>query len=238
MHIYRRPKPIFAMSFDLDDTLYDNRPVIRRVESELLVWLHHHHPATRSMTGEDWLAVKRQQVELNLELKHDVTLWRFRQLEAGFLTCGYKKEKAKQAAELGLAHALFLRNQVDVPELSHRVLAELAQKIPLVALTNGNVDAEKIGVAHYFHHIFMAGRDGLAKPHADMFEKSAAKLAISPENILHVGDHVRTDVMGSKQNGFQACWFNDQQRQLHKERRVTSLPDIEINCLSELLALI
>ena len=238
MHFYRRLKPILAMSFDLDDTLYDNRPVIRRLESELLVWLHYHYPATRTMTTQDWLAVKIQQAEQNPALKHDVTLWRFRQLEAGFIACGYKKESAKQAAELGLAHALSLRNQVDVPELSHQVLAKLSQKMPLVALTNGNVDAEKIGVAHYFRHIFMSGRDGLAKPHADMFEKSAAKLAIPPENILHVGDHVRTDVMGSKQNGFQACWFNDQQRQLHKERRVTSLPDIEINCLSELLTLI
>lgn len=33
MHFYRQLPVIEAMTFDLDDTLYDNRPVIRRVEA-------------------------------------------------------------------------------------------------------------------------------------------------------------------------------------------------------------
>ena len=32
MRIYRGLKPIKAMTFDLDDTLYDNWPVIMKVE--------------------------------------------------------------------------------------------------------------------------------------------------------------------------------------------------------------
>ncbi|MCV5262976.1 5-amino-6-(5-phospho-D-ribitylamino)uracil phosphatase YigB, partial [Escherichia coli] len=45
MKFYRRIEPIKAMTFDLDDTLYDNYPVIVRMERELLAWLKHHHPA-------------------------------------------------------------------------------------------------------------------------------------------------------------------------------------------------
>ncbi|SVK45665.1 flavin mononucleotide phosphatase [Acinetobacter baumannii] len=32
MHFYRPLRPLAALTFDLDDTLYDNRPVIRQTE--------------------------------------------------------------------------------------------------------------------------------------------------------------------------------------------------------------
>lgn len=36
MRFYRQLAPIAAITFDLDDTLYDNRPVIDKTEQELL----------------------------------------------------------------------------------------------------------------------------------------------------------------------------------------------------------
>ncbi|HAS8091126.1 TPA: 2-haloalkanoic acid dehalogenase, partial [Vibrio vulnificus] len=49
MKHYRPLQPIAAMTFDLDDTLYDNRPVIERLEREVLAWLATQHPATQVM---------------------------------------------------------------------------------------------------------------------------------------------------------------------------------------------
>ena len=59
MHFYRSTGPIKAMSFDLDDTLYDNRPVIRHVEQQMVLWLHSHHPlsATRSLAWATQIAL-------------------------------------------------------------------------------------------------------------------------------------------------------------------------------------
>ena len=36
MHFYRRWQPVAAISFDLDDTLYDNGPAIVRAEQWML----------------------------------------------------------------------------------------------------------------------------------------------------------------------------------------------------------
>lgn len=36
MHVYRQLTSIAEITFDLDDTLYDNRPVIAKTEQELL----------------------------------------------------------------------------------------------------------------------------------------------------------------------------------------------------------
>ena len=50
MQIYRSLSPIQAMTFDLDDTLYDNRPVIHHVEEQVALWLFQHHPVTAKQT--------------------------------------------------------------------------------------------------------------------------------------------------------------------------------------------
>ena len=39
MHFYRTLMPIAAMTFDLDDTLYDNVPVMDKTEEETLAFI-------------------------------------------------------------------------------------------------------------------------------------------------------------------------------------------------------
>ena len=53
MRFYRSPGPISAITFDLDDTLYDNRPVIQRTEQEALAFMQNYHPALRTLQNAD-----------------------------------------------------------------------------------------------------------------------------------------------------------------------------------------
>ncbi|WP_146448116.1 5-amino-6-(5-phospho-D-ribitylamino)uracil phosphatase YigB [Vibrio kanaloae] len=238
MRIYRGLKTIKAMTFDLDDTLYDNWPVIMKVEKEMAQWLNQKHPVSASLSQEEWQGVKQQVAAENPNLKHDVTVWRETQIKVGLLQLGYSQQQAEQAAREGIEHVLWLRNQVDVPQETHRVMTELSQRIPLVAITNGNVDPHQIGLGQYFQRILKAGPDGRAKPYPDMFDKAQRDLACDAENILHVGDHLRTDVYGAKRSGFQACWFNDIGSSLYLSPKARVLPDVEIDQLSDLVRLI
>ncbi len=45
MRFYRPLGRIAALTFDLDDTLYDNRPVILRTEQEALAFMQNYHPS-------------------------------------------------------------------------------------------------------------------------------------------------------------------------------------------------
>ena len=238
MQFYRNLQSPKALTFDLDDTLYDNRPVIRRAEQAMHDWLADSHPCSHRVRREDWQQLKMQLVEHNPYLRHDVTLWRYELLKIGLMQLGYSLAQAELAAQHGVEVVLEVRNQVEVPQETHRVLAELGKKVPLLAITNGNVDADKIGLGQYFSQVLVAGRDGLAKPEPDLFARAEALLGLPAQEILHVGDHLVTDVGGAKKNGFQACWFNDQQRQLHSEPKAKWLPDVEIHALSQLLDLI
>ncbi|MEZ8106707.1 5-amino-6-(5-phospho-D-ribitylamino)uracil phosphatase YigB [Vibrio cortegadensis] len=235
MHIYRRTSVVKAMTFDLDDTLYDNWPVIQNVEQKMVVWLHTHHPVSTLMSIEQWQVLKHELAIQNPNLKHDVTLWRETQIQQGLIQLGYDEPEATSAAKEGMEHALWLRNQVDVPELTHEVMTILAEKFPLIAITNGNVDPDKIGLGQYFSHVLKAGPDGRAKPYADMFARAVDLLGLPAESILHVGDHLITDVYGAKSNGFQACWYNDQRKNIQHCEKVRVLPDIEVNSLRDLL---
>ena len=238
MQIYRSLSPIQAMTFDLDDTLYDNRPVIHHVEEQVALWLFQHHPVTASKPLAWWKALKAKLAKDDPWLPHDVSLWRFEQIRQGLMLLGYSETDARIAATDAMLEVHRLRNLVDVPDETHRVLAELAAKIPLVAITNGNVDPEKIGLAQYFQLILRAGPDGHAKPYPDMFLRAQEFLGLPAQSILHVGDHPVKDVMGAKKHGFQACWYNDRGLTLLATRKAKILPDLEINQIEQLSQLI
>ncbi len=238
MQLYRGLNPIKAMTFDLDDTLYDNWPVIMKVEKEMAKWLFSEHPVSSSLSLDEWHQVKVQVAQANPELKHDVTLWRETQIKQGLMQLGYTEAQATAAAKSGIEHALWLRNQVDIPQETHRVMQALSEKLPLVAITNGNVDPHKIGLGDYFQLILKAGPDGRAKPYPDMFNQAQQHLGIKAEHILHVGDHLISDVYGAKVSGYQACWFNDKNVNIQQASKARVLPDIEISQLRDLMRLI
>lgn len=237
MQFYRHLGPINALTFDLDDTLYDNRPVIVRAEQTMLDWLIQLLPRPDMLRRDDWLRLKNQLVTVAPSLSHDVSEWRYETIKIGLMQLGWRLKEAELAARHGLELVLVERNKVDVPAETHRVLALLSAQLPLVGITNGNVDPQKIGLAGYFSEIYHAGRDGFAKPEADLFMKAIGHLGIPAHQILHVGDHLHSDVFGAKRHGLQACWYNDQHRQL-TATNVRCLPDVEINYLAELLPLI
>ncbi|WP_070962910.1 5-amino-6-(5-phospho-D-ribitylamino)uracil phosphatase YigB [Vibrio sonorensis] len=236
MKYYRAIGPIRAMTFDLDDTLYDNWPVILRLEKELQSWFAKHHPIYFQKDHTWWQSLKKQVAIDNQSLIHNLSAWRQKYLEEGFRQLGYSDAKAVRVAEEAMVEVLKWRNRVDVPDSTHKVMRALANKYPLVAITNGNVDVKKIGLETYFSCVLKAGPDGPAKPLPDLFTKAAQHLGLPAKQILHVGDHLISDVKGAVDRGYQACWINDHQKCLRQER-ATLVPHIEITELSQLLLL-
>lgn len=237
MQFYRPLNAIKALSFDLDDTLYDNRPVIQRMEAELTTWLHEHYAETKTLPTSWWQAHKQQIAQREPELCHDVTLWRFRYMEQGFIALGYSASQARCAAQATVEESLRLRSDFHVPQETHRVLQALAQRLPLIAITNGNVDVERIGLAPYFQQVLQAGKQGRAKPYPDLFALASQALGVDAASMLHVGDHPVTDVLGALNHGCMACWFNDQHHDVLAHHQARLLPHLTIERLDQLLLL-
>ncbi|MBV4369074.1 5-amino-6-(5-phospho-D-ribitylamino)uracil phosphatase YigB [Erwinia phyllosphaerae] len=238
MHFYRSLRPIAAMTFDLDDTLYDNRPVISRTAKESHAFLQAYHPALNDFSPQQYQQLRESLREQEPEIYHDVSEWRRRAVELAMLNAGLPAAEAEKGSRAVMANFAHWRSQITVSEETHSTLAALAARMPLVAVTNGNAEPHLFGLDKYFKFILRAGPHGRAKPYHDMYHLAAEKLNLPLENILHVGDDLTTDVAGAVRCGMQACWINPHNDNLMRASDSRLLPTLEISQLASLTALL
>lgn len=235
MKYYRPLKPFKAISFDLDDTLYDNHPVIKKAESDFILYLNKTHSELSELTQRQWLLYKNHLAKEDPALKEDVSLWRLAILKRIMVIYGIPEFKAIEYAKQAFAKFLQLRSDFIVPEESIKLLQKLALTYPVIAITNGNVDERQIGLHDKFEFILKAGNGLKAKPQDDLFIEAARRLNIEVSDILHIGDHLVSDVYGAQNSGAQAVWFNPDKQSLNG---AILLPTVEINCLDQLYSFI
>jgi len=84
---------------------------------------------------------------------------------------------------------------------------------------------------HYFASTVFSDEVGYCKPDPKVFEKALNELKVRPEEAVHVGDLLRTDVAGAKGIGMKAVWVSDTGDYPHGEYS----PDFVIMRLPELL---
>ncbi|AQS38228.1 haloacid dehalogenase superfamily enzyme, subfamily IA [Shewanella psychrophila] len=233
--IYLRPRPFQAISFDLDDTLYDNGPVIRAAEASLQQFLHQTYSETRRWQIDDWIKLKASLIQSQPELAHDTTAARLIMLEQGLLMLGYSRERAESGAMAGLNHFLQKRSDFTVPRSIINLLRELSFTYPLIGITNGNVDADKVGLGGVLEFVLHPGEGTRMKPYPDMFYIASRRLDISLHSLLHVGDSHASDVMGARMAGCQSVWLNPSfgRSKIREHRGI--LPHIEIDMIGSFL---
>jgi putative hydrolase of the HAD superfamily len=235
MQFYRRWQPVAAITFDLDDTLYDNGPAIARAEQWMLGHLRSEYLATAMLDKPRWLALKRQLLLSRLELRDDVSLARLHGIREALVQGGMAPSQAALEAETVFAGFLAERSKIEVSDETHALLARLAGRYPLAVITNGNLDLVQAGLADYFTLVCKAGAGARMKPAPDMFMQVQAALGLAPGRILHVGDHPETDVLGARLHGFRAAWLNERGQSWQS---LSLLPDVELGALHELAGLL
>ena len=242
MKFYRRLTSIKAISFDLDDTLYSNKPVMLAINKKMVAYfsllpaLQNKFPEQQqSLNARFWFQFRQQALSHQPNLVHDVVQVRLVSYRLGLLALGLDIDTAEQEAQAALDHFIELRSDFSVPKASHDLLAALSKEYPLVAISNGNVDTKRLGIDHYFQHIYHAGYQANGhllkqKPESDMFIKACAQLAIKPEELLHVGDCGRADIQGALIAGCQAAWVSG----YNVGKPITVLPHIELTSVCQL----
>jgi len=242
MKFYRRLANIKAISFDLDDTLYSNKPVMLAIEKKMIAYFANlavikgKTAAQHKMLDQRfWYHFRHQAISKHPDLVHDVVRIRLVSYRLGFISLGLVESIAERQAQAALDYFIQLRSDFVVPEKSKKLLANLSKKYPLIAISNGNVDTNALGISHYFRHIYHAGwqADGTLlkqKPESDMFDLACQQLAIKPSQLLHVGDCGRADIQGALLAGCQAAWFPC----YGVGKPISLLPHIELTTINQL----
>lgn len=231
MRIYKALSPIRALSFDLDDTLYPNSVVIAKAEVAMQQRLAQLLPVSFHNNSLYWFEQRKMLAKEDIEVRHDVSRWRLLALERGLTTQGLSLCEAGEIAELAMSAFLQARTDIQLPPTVRPLLVQLATRFPLVAITNGNADIQKMGIADLFQFALRAGPDGRMKPYPDLFLTAAERLQLQPQHILHIGDHVKSDVVGALNAGCQAAWLNLTPGSLAK---LKTLPTLELHQLDDL----
>lgn len=208
MHIFMKPQPITCLSFDLDDTLYDNRPIMRRAEQALLSYLHETFSATQQWHPNEIMRVKAQLLRTHSGLAHDVSQLRRAAIEQGLVNMGYSSAKAHRGAVEALQYFLHYRSDFTLSTSVIDLLEALKQKYPLIAITNGNVDAKRIGLDGLIEFSLCPSNGMRMKPYGDMFHLSLNRLNIDAHRLMHIGDSSESDVRGAREAGCQAAWLS------------------------------
>ena len=88
---------------------------------------------------------------------------------------------------------------------------------------------------HYFHTLTFSDEVKLAKPSDQIFKLTVESLHTTPEQTVHVGDHVINDVQGAKQVGMRTVWIEGFYEREDPTDPKTE-PDIAVPDLSEVVS--
>ncbi len=230
-------KKIRAISLDLDDTLWPIWPVIERAEKALLTWLHANARMTAALFASPTALREIREYMHDVVLKkkpemaHDLGAIRKESIRLALYRAGDDPLLADAAYDVFFA----ARNQVEYYEDALPALKLLSKRYPLVSLSNGNAQLDRVGIAHYFQAAISAKGEGVAKPDARIFHAAAKAVGLAADEVLHVGDDAALDVIGALDAGMQAVWLNRQGKLWPHEH---TEPTLEIASLEELTALL
>jgi len=200
----RRPAPLKAILFDLDDTLWPITPVLHAAEHSLHAWLATHAPRVARQFSIDTLRQRR--LALLAEQPHyalDLAALRRSVLLAAFEAAGEDAAKVEAA----MLHFLAARNAVTPYPDVLPGLASLKRRVRLGTISNGNADLEVIGLAHHFEVSLAACKFGRAKPDPAIFHAACAAMGVEPGEAAYVGDDLLLDVAGAQAAGMRALWL-------------------------------
>ncbi len=199
---------IQAITLDLDDTLWPVWPTIDHAESRLQQWLMVHAPQTAQLCADPEMKqrIRSEVTKRHPNKAHDLSFLRRESIRESLMRAG----EALHLADTAFDVFFEARQSVTLYEGVELALAQLAQRYPLIGLSNGNADVFRTPAGPYFTHALSARSVGVAKPDVRIFHAAAAQLQLPVEAVLHVGDDAVTDVQGARRAGMQAVWVNTQ----------------------------
>lgn len=197
---------IRAITIDLDDTLWPVQPAIEAAENRLHAWLSAHCPGVARVHSVESMRASRQRIaQFETHISHDLTEVRRRSLHRIIVGEGSYPDVYVERA---MAEFLEHRNNVELFPDALPFLKRARESYPLVSVSNGNADLQRIGLADFFVGHVCARDVGAAKPDERVFREACQRLALDPERVLHIGDHPVQDILGAARVGMRTVWVN------------------------------
>ena len=202
-------KNIKMITFDLDDTLWDNMPTITKAEFETRKWIEDQVGKVEWGDFNDFIKIREELIKNDPSVQWDIGKLRKEIFRIKLLHIEperYRNRIVENAFDLFMLkrHEIELFDDVEV------VIKDLSKKFTLGVLTNGNADIYKFDIGKYFHFSISSLEAKNSKPHRAHFDEAIKQVNdVSFENMLHIGDHQIHDILGAFNLGIDTLWFNN-----------------------------
>jgi putative hydrolase of the HAD superfamily len=224
---------IRAVSFDVDETLWDFQTTMRRSLGRVLQELERIDPDAAAMLDIERMVEIRNRVGRELKGKViDLEAIRHEAFRETLREAGKPDEAL--ASHL---NQLYLKYRFKDVKLFDDVLPTLNALRPnytLGVISNGNTYPKYCGLEDVLQFAVFAQDCGVEKPDAGIFEIALEKAGCSADELLHVGDSIDDDIEGALGAGIRVIWLNRTNAEKSAEHK--ELP--EISSLLELLEIL
>lgn len=201
-------KRIKAITFDLDDTFWDVKPVLINAEMKTRKFIEDSIGPLEWGSWEDFKLIRERLIVEDASYEFDVGKLRKKLLLMKIQEQISDPETANELSEKAFQLFFKERNKVEFFPYVLDEIEKLAHIYELGCLTNGNADIEMIGIGKFFKFNISSKDVNANKPNKNHFQKAVELLGISKEEILHIGDHKINDMLGAISYGVKALWFN------------------------------
>ena len=216
-----------CVTLDLDNTLWPIEPTISQAEEKLYQWMQSCYPKVSNKYTCAEIAEKRIALTSRRpEIAHNLTELRWHAL----MELANEFDCEKEFADEGLALFRRYRNQVNPYPASEPTLSLIKKHFKIGAITNGNAQLEKISLGSYFDFVVTAAETGVSKPDPKLFIRAAEIAEVAVNEIVHIGDCAKSDVIGAINAGCLSVWLNMDRQAWPGGQN----PHAVIHCLSEL----
>ncbi len=224
-------RPIKVITFDLDDTLWDIKPVLLNAEHLVFNWLEQHAPKlTQHFSPQSLVEWRGQIYQQQPHLTHQISQLRISAMQQAMLKVGYTPEESLTMAQRAFAVFIEARHQIILFDTVVPMLEQLHGDYCLGVLTNGNADVFRLDIGRFFDFAFSAEQLNASKPAPDHFLAAQHTSGAQPQQMIHIGDHIDHDINAALKADWHAIWFNPKQQdcpeQLKTVQGVHSLADI------------
>ena len=238
--------PIIAVTFDLWQTLLLDRPELGRARTNARIagTLKALNQAGEEFS-EDRVILAYERCyrtchEIHIE-ERDVSFMEqvdifIRRIDEGLV--GRLEQEVVEQIATSYADAFFCQPPAPHPEAIGVLQRARDEGYTLGLISNTGMTPgvtfraymEQVGILEYFHALTFSDEVRLSKPSTEIFLQTLHGLDVSPEQTIHVGDHLLNDVFGARRAGMKTIWI-----ETHDESRpnVDVEPDATVASLEQ-----
>ena len=200
---------IKMITFDLDDTLWDNKPTITNAEIKTRKWIEDRVGTIDWGDLNDFLQLRETLIRKDKSIEWDISKLRieiFKEKIKGHVPT----DEISKLAEDAFSYFMKQRHKIELFPGVRDALKTLSENYMLGVLTNGNANIYKLPIGKYFEFSISSFEAQNSKPNKPHFELAKSYLPnLKYSEMLHIGDHQINDIFGAHALGIKVLWFNN-----------------------------